>query len=92
MKYIFKEEAQINAKDFSKLEELLVPLFSFSYHFTQSYKQKGVLYFSSKPKWRLFVYDNDKLIGSLSIVDRKISKPFPLRVAGLGNLGIKESH
>jgi len=92
IKYIFKKEGQVNPKEFSKLKSLLVPLFSFSHHFSQSYKKHGTLYFSSRPRYRLFVYNDDELIGSLSIVDRKINKPFLLRIAGLGNLAIKKSH
>jgi len=92
MQYIFKLEEEIIPSEFIQLENLLVPLYSFSYHFTKSYQQKHVLYFSSKPKWRGFIYDNHELVGSLSIVERKLDNPFTLVIAGIGNLGIKESH
>ncbi|NMC36660.1 GNAT family N-acetyltransferase [Candidatus Beckwithbacteria bacterium] len=92
MRYVFKLENKISSFEFSRLEDLLVPLFSFSYHFSKSYHGNHVLYFSSKPKWRLFLYDKNTLIGSLSIVERKIHTPFQLSIAGIGNLGIKPSY
>jgi len=90
--YIFKNEDSISPDGFSELEELLVPLFSFSYHFMESYRKTGQLYYGSRPKWRLFLRDEDKLIGSLAIVERKLTKPFPLKIGGIGALGIKGSH
>lgn len=89
--YIFKEEDSLLKEDKQQLEKLLVPLFSFSYHFTQSYKKEGKLYYSSKPKWRLLVKSNGELIGSLSIVKRHIKEPSGLIVGGIGNVGVKET-
>lgn len=92
LEFIFKEENNLSQNDKYQLEKLLVPLFSFSYHFMQSYKNKRRLYYSSKPKWRLFVKDGDKLIGSLSIVKRRITKPSDLTIGGIGNIGVQESY
>jgi len=90
LKCVIKDEDKLTPKDNDQLEKLLIPLFSWSYHFTQSFKNSHTLYYGTKPKWRLLLYDGKELIGSISIVERKISSPFPLVIGGLGNLGIKE--
>jgi predicted N-acetyltransferase YhbS len=90
--YIFKGEDDLSKKDREQLRDLLVPLFSFSYHFTQSYQREGRLYYSSKPKWRLLVKDGNELIGSLSIVERHITKPFDLTIGGIGNVGVAQNY
>ncbi len=92
LKYFFKKEGNLSKEDRQQLEELLVPLLSFSYHFTQGYKQEGKLYYSSKPNWRLLVKNRHELIGSLSIVERRLEKPFDLSVGGIGNLGVKNTY
>lgn len=92
LRCLVKEEDQLTQEEIKQLEELLVPLFSWSYHFSQSFINNHTLYYSSKPKWRLLLYDGKELIGTLSIVERKISSHYPLIVGGLGNLCIKESH
>jgi len=89
---VIKEEQEITRNEREQLKQLLLPLFSWSYHFTQSYQKNHTLYFSSKPQWRLFLYEEKTLVGSLSMVRRKVSTPFPLWIGGVGSLGIKESH
>ena len=89
-KFIFKKEGSLTQNEFQELEKLLVPLFSFSYHFSQSYKQHHQLYYSSKPIWQMLVWDNNQLVGSLSIVKRVIDQPMKLIIGGIGNLGVKQ--
>lgn len=91
-KCLIKKEDQLTPEEFKQLENLLVPLFSFSYHFTQSYQKNHTLYYSSKPQWRFLLCDDGELVGSLSIVKRAINKPFPIVIGGVGNVGIKKSH
>ncbi|MCL5675685.1 MAG: GNAT family N-acetyltransferase [Patescibacteria group bacterium] len=90
--FVFKEEDRLTKEEKQLLTQLLVPLFSFSYHFSQSYNKNKQLYYSSKPRWQLLLYHGKELVGSLSIVKRHLPKPFPVLVGGIGNLGIKENH
>lgn len=89
---LLKEENSLSLEDKRQLKELLVPLFSFSYHFSQSYHKNHTLYYSSKPTWRILLYQRKELVGSLSIVVRRINQPFSLVIGGVGNVGINKSH
>lgn len=86
MEIQIKKEDDVTQLERQSLRNLLVPLFSWSPEI------KKRLYYSSKPVCRLLAYDRDELIGSLSIVERYISKPFPLKIAGIGNVAVKQSH
>jgi len=86
MEIQIKKEPDITQFERLKLKNLLVPLFSWSLDIEKR------LYYSSRPTWRLLAYDEDELIGSLSIVERHISKPSHLKIAGIGNVAVRQSH
>lgn len=86
MEIQIKKEADLTKLERQKLRNLLTPLFSWSPEI------KKQLYYSSKPKYRLLCFEDNELIGSLSIVERTILIPIHLKIAGIGNVAVKQSH
>lgn len=87
MKYIFKRENQLTKKEKKELHELLDNLLIWSIHI------RKYLYWSSKPTWRVMLYENNDLVGSLSVVQRQVvHNGNRLNIAGVGNVGIKKEY
>ncbi len=85
MKVLIKPEAELNKKERRLIYALQRSLFVWSEHLKKN------LYYSSRPKWRLMLWENNQLIGSVSIVERKIKLAGKYKtVGGVGNLGIKK--
>lgn len=84
MKILIKLETKLNKKERKLIYALQRSLFVWSKHL------KKYLYYSSRPKWRLMLWENNQLIGSVSIVERKIKLVGEHKtIGGVGNLGVK---
>jgi len=86
MKVLIKLEAELNKNERKSIYALQRSLFTWSEHL------KKYLYYSSCPKWRLMLWKGKQLIGSVSIVERKVKVGGKYKTAGgVGNLGIKKT-
>lgn len=85
MKILIRLETKLNKRERMLIYALQRSLFVWSKHL------KKYLYYSSRPKWRLMLWENKQLIGSVSIVERRIKLIGKYKtVGGVGNLGIKK--
>jgi len=85
MQILIKLETKLNKKERGSIYALQRSLFVWSKHL------KKYLYYSSRPKWRLMLWENNQLIGSVSIIKRKIKLGGRYKtIGGVGNLGVKK--
>ncbi|MDO8497346.1 MAG: GNAT family N-acetyltransferase [bacterium] len=86
-KYVIKEEKSLTRIERKSLYNLLPKLLIWSIHV------KKYLYYSSRPKWRLMLFEDGELVGSLSIVKRKVNiNHSQFYIGGIGNVGIKKEY
>ena len=84
-KIVVKLEERLLKKERSAIYALQRSLFTWSEHL------KKYLYYSSRPKWRILLWHNNQLVGSVSIVIRNVWVGKKRRqLGGIGNLGIRE--
>lgn len=84
MKLLIKLEARLSKEERKAIYRLQRSLFTWSSHL------KKYLYYSSRPKWRLMLWEDNRLVGSVSVVKRRVSfAGQSLIIGGVGNLGVK---
>jgi predicted acetyltransferase len=84
MKLIIKLETKLNKKERGLIYSLQRSLFTWSEHL------KKYLYYSSRPKWRFMLWKDKQMIGSVSILKRRVKLAGKRKIiGGMGNLGIK---
>lgn len=84
MKLLIKLETKLNKKERSAIYNLQRSLFTWSEHLEK------YLYYSSRPKWRLMLWKDNQMIGSVSILKRRVRLAEKHKIiGGVGNLGIK---